>query len=144
MTHTGSRRGLPAGEPSTWLVRLLSLGFMVLGLVFVFAPRAGASLFGLPAPEFESSGYLPAIGLRDLAFGLYLLILSLTSTQRVLGLIFAATLVIPIGDLVIVASARGPDAISNLMLHGVSAAVMAGASLWLLRTASHDKQGGQQ
>jgi hypothetical protein len=99
-------------------------------------------LFGLAAPEGEGFGYLPAIGLRDLAFGVYLLILSFTATLRILGLIFAATLVIPTGDLIVVASARGSGAILNLLLHGVSALVMAGASLWLLAQSSHDKTGG--
>ncbi|SCY54613.1 protein of unknown function [Microvirga guangxiensis] len=100
-------------------------------------------MFGLSAPEGEGFGYLPAIGLRDLAFGLYLLILSFTSTPRVIGLIFAATLVIPIGDVIIVAVARGTDAILNLLLHGASAAVMAAGSIWFLRLSTNNNTGGQ-
>jgi hypothetical protein len=115
---------------------------MGLGVLFLVAPRAGAALFGLPTPDGESLGYLPAIGLRDLAFGLYLLILSLTTTPRVLGLIFAATLVIPAGDVIIVAAARGTEAAINLLLHGASAAVMAASSVWLLRSSAHGTQGG--
>jgi hypothetical protein len=141
MTGAGTR-GLPNHAPSRWLVRTLGLGFAGLGLLFLVAPRPGAALFGLAAPEGEGFGYLPAIGLRDLAFGVYLLILSFTATLRILGLIFAATLVIPTGDLIVVASARGSGAILNLLLHGVSALVMAGASLWLLAQSSHDKTGG--
>ena len=137
-----SSRGLPGDAPSTWLVRLLAAVFVGLGFLFILAPRAGASLFGLPAPEGEGFGYLPAIGLRDLAFGLYLLILSVTATRRVLGLIFAATVIIPVGDVVIVAMERGFEAVPNLLLHGLSAAVMAGASLWLLAQASNDTTGG--
>ena len=137
-----SSRGLPGDAPSTWLVRLLAAVFLGLGFLFILAPRAGASLFGLPAPEGASFGYLPAIGLRDLAFGLYLLILSFTATRRVLGLIFAATVIIPVGDVVIVAMERGFEAVPNLLLHGLSAAAMAGASLWLLAQASNDTTGG--
>ena len=129
---------------SLWFARVLSLGFMGLGVFFLAAPHMGAGLFGLAAPEGEGFGYLPAIGLRDLAFGLYLLILSLTATRRTPGLIFAATLVIPIGDLIVVAAARGSDAGLNLLLHGTSAAVMAAGSVWLLRASTHDTQGGQQ
>jgi len=135
-------RGLPGDAPSTWLVRFLAAAFVGLGLLFILAPRAGAALFGLPAPEGAGFGYLPAIGLRDLAFGFYLLILSFTATRRVLGLIFAATVIIPIGDVIIVGMERGFDAVLNLLLHGLSAAVMAGASLWLLAQASHDNTGG--
>jgi hypothetical protein len=142
MTARITERGLPGNAPSTWLVWCLGAAFIGLGLLFLLAPRAGAALFGLPAPDGSGFGYLPAIGLRDLAFGLYILILSLTATRRILGLIFAATVVIPVGDVIIVAAERGSDATPNLLLHGVSAAVMAGASLWLLRTASHDNKGG--
>ena len=142
MIAQGNRQGLPRRAWSIWLVRLLSLAFIGLGVLFLAAPRAGAAVFGLAAPEGEGFGYLPAIGLRDLAFGLYLLILSFTTTQRVLGLIFAATLLIPIGDLAIVASYRGSDAIPNLLLHGASAAVMAPGSIWLLKSSTHDKTGG--
>jgi hypothetical protein len=134
-------RGLPNDAPRTWFVRILSLGFIGLGLLFLIAPRAGAALFGLAAPDGEGFGYLPAVGLRDIAFGLYLLILSFTATQRAVGLIFAATLVIPIGDLVIVGAARGSEAIFNLLLHGVSAAILAAGSIWLLRSSEHDKGG---
>jgi hypothetical protein len=141
MTSEQDGRGLPLSAPSTWLVWGLGFAFIGLGLLFLLAPRAGAALFGLPAPEGESFGYLPAIGLRDLAFGLYLLILSVAATARVLGLIFAATLVIPIGDLAIVA-AYGANATFNLLLHGASAAVMAAASIWLLRISANTTQGG--
>jgi hypothetical protein len=142
MRGTTSRDGSSTAGGSFWFVRLLGLGFVGLGLLFLMAPRAGAAVFGLSAPEGESLSYLPAIGLRDLAFGLYLLILSFTATQRILGLIFAATLVIPMGDLIIVAAAHGSDAIPNLLLHGVSAAVMAAGSIWLLKSSTHDKTGG--
>jgi hypothetical protein len=142
MTAKQGRQDLPLSAPSTRLVWCLSFAFVGLGLLFLLAPRAGAALFGLPAPESESFGYLPAIGLRDLAFGLYLLILSFTASRRILGLIFAATLVIPVGDIVIVAAARGADAAINLLLHGVSAVVMAAASIWLLRTSTGITKGG--
>jgi hypothetical protein len=137
-----ARRGLPLSAPSTWLVWCLGIAFVGLGLLFLLSPRAGAALFGLSAPEGEGFGYLPAIGLRDLAFGLYLLILSFTATPRVLGFIFAATLVIPIGDVIIVAAARGTDAILNLLLHGASATVMAVGSIWLLRSSTNNNTGG--
>lgn len=142
MSDHGNMRGLPSGAWSTWFVRILGLGFIGLGLLFLIAPRAGAALFGLAAPDNEGVGYLPAIALRDLAFGLYLLILSFKATQRILGLIFAATLVIPLGDLIIVGAAHGTDAMANLLLHGVSAALMAAGAVWLLQSSKHDKTGG--
>jgi hypothetical protein len=139
MTNSPSSEGLHEREPSAWLVWSLAGIFVGLGLLFLIAPRAGAALFGLPAPEGMSLGYMVAIGLRDLAFGLYLLILSLISTRRVLGLIFGTTMLIPIGDVVIVAVERGFDSPGHLLLHGASAAMMAAASVWLLRQAAQDK-----
>ncbi|WP_201859215.1 DUF4267 domain-containing protein [Microvirga soli] len=141
MQSTGSR-GLPKSEPSTWLVWALGLVFIGLGFLFLGAPGIGTLLFGLPAPEWTHIGYLFAIGLRDLAFGLYLLILSFTANRRILAWIFAATVVIPVGDVLIVFISRGLSAPAHLLLHGASAAVMAGASLWLFKQSSHDNTGG--
>jgi Domain of unknown function (DUF4267) len=142
MMERKEARGLPKIEPSTWLVWLLGLVFIGLGFLFLGAPRIGSLVFGLPAPEWTHVGYLIAIGLRDLAFGLYLLILSFMANRRVLAWIFAATVVIPVGDVLIVFISRGLSAPAHLLLHGASAAVMAGASLWLFKQSSHDNKGG--
>ena len=142
MMQSTGLRGLPKHEPSTWLVWALGLVFIGLGLLFLGAPRIGTLLFGLPAPEWTHVGYLIAIGLRDLAFGLYLLILSFTANRRILAWIFAATVLIPVGDVLIVFISRGLSAPAHLLLHGASAAVMAGAALWLFKQSSHDKTGG--
>ena len=140
MPSNGSR-GLPKTAPSTWLVWTLGLVFIGLGLLFLGAPQIGALLFGLLA-EWTHVGYLIAIGLRDLAFGLYLLILSFTANRRILAWIFAATVLIPVGDVLIVFINRGFSAPAHLLLHGASAAVMAGAALWLFKQSSHDNTGG--
>jgi hypothetical protein len=141
MMHSTGSRGLPKNEPSTWLVWALGLVFIGLGLLFIVAPRIGTLVFGLSA-EWMHIGYLVAIGLRDLTFGLYLLILSFTANRRILAWIFAATVVIPVGDVLIVFINRGISAPAHLLLHGASAAVMAGASLWLFKQSSHDNTGG--
>jgi hypothetical protein len=118
----------------------LGLVFLGLGLLFVLAPRLGAALFGVPAPEGPSLAYLPAIGLRDLAFGLYLLILARTAEARTLGLILGATILIPAGDLVIVATIHGGGS-AHLLPHALSGGAMALGSAWLLRRAGRSKGG---
>jgi hypothetical protein len=125
--------------PVQWVVLGFAGVFLALGILFILAPRAGAGLFGLPAPEGAAHGYLPAIGLRDLAFGLYLALLAFLGSRRTLGFVFAATLVIPLGDLALVGFARGLDAPLPLALHAVSGLGMAGASLWLLSRSEPDK-----
>ncbi len=126
-------RGLPLGEPSTWFVFALSALFVGLGLLFVLAPRLGAALFGLPAPEGQSFGYLPAIGLRDLAFGLYLFALARLATARAVATVLAITVLIPAGDVAIVAVERGFSSPGHLLLHAASGATMAAGAAWLFR-----------
>lgn len=136
MTAGGPQRK-PRAAPDFWVATVLALVFVLLGLVFLAAPRLGAMIFGIPAPEGVALTYVAALGLRDLAFGLYLLVLARRSTRHVLGLIFAATLLIPVGDTIIVAAQRGLSAPFHLLLHGGSALTMAAAAVWLLRRSSH-------
>jgi hypothetical protein len=124
------RRGLPWNEPSTWLVLALSAVFVGLGLLFLGLPRLGAAIFGLPAPEGDGFFYLPAIGLRDLAFGLYLFALARLADTRAVGTVLALTTVIPAGDVIIVALARGWSL--HVLLHAFSGLVMAAGATWLL------------
>jgi hypothetical protein len=125
---------LPLHEPSTWLVLALSALFVGLGVVFLAAPRLGAAVFGLPAPEGDGFGYLPAIGLRDLAFGLYLFALARLADARALGTVLGITTLIPAGDVIVVALERGWTL--HLLVHAVSGLVMLASSAWLF-TRSH-------
>jgi hypothetical protein len=132
VTAQGIERGLAAREPSTWLVLAMSCLFVLLGLLFLLAPRLGAALFGLPAPEGSALAYLPAIGLRDLAFGLYLFALARLASRTTLGVILAVTALIPVGDITLVALERGLGAPGYLLLHGLSALILTAAAIWLL------------
>ena len=140
MTGRGKPSGLSWSEPSAWLVLALSGVFVVLGLLFVLAPRTGAALFGIAAPEGSGLSYVSAIGLRDLAFGAYLAALSRLSTRRTLGVVLGLTVLIPAGDVVIVFLERGFESPKHLLLHAGSGIVMALSALWLLQS-SHNKGG---
>ncbi len=142
MTEPSKAQGLPLHEPSTWLVFALSGVFVLLGLLFVFAPRAGAALFGIAAPEGPGLSYVSAIGLRDLAFGAYLAALPRLSTRRAVGTVLGLTVLIPVGDVVLVLLERGFESPKHLLLHAGSGLVMAAGALWLLAQASHDNKGG--
>jgi len=142
MTDRSESAGLPLHEPSTWLVLALAGVFVLLGLLFVFAPRAGAALFGIAAPEGPGLSYVSAIGLRDLAFGAYLAALSRLSTRRAVGIVLGLTILIPAGDVILVFLDRGFESPKHLLLHAGSGLVMAAGALWLLAQASHDNKGG--
>ena len=137
----GEPSGLPWSEPRTWLVLALAGVFMLLGLLFVFAPRAGAALFGIAAPEGPGLSYVSAIGLRDLAFGSYLAALARLSTPRTLGVVLGLTVLIPAGDIIIVFLERGLESPKHLLLHAGSGLVMGLSALWLLAPSSHNKGG---
>ena len=138
MTARGAARQFDG--PSAWLVLALSGVFVLLGLLFVVAPRLGAALFGLPAPEGSALAYLPALGLRDLAFGLYLFALGRTAPPAALGAVLGITVLIPVGDIIIVALERGWDSPGHLVLHGASALTMAAGSAWLTVEAKRQRR----
>jgi hypothetical protein len=123
----GEPSGLPWSEPRTWLVLALAGVFMLLGLLFVFAPRAGAALFGIAAPEGPGLSYVAA--------------LARLSTPRTLGVVLGLTVLIPVGDIIIVFLERGLESPKHLLLHAGSGLVMGLSALWLLAPSSHNKGG---
>ncbi len=110
--------------------------FVALGLLIIAAPRLGAWIFGVPAPEGEALVYLRALGLRDLAFGLGLGVLGLTAPRRSVGLWLAASAIIPLGDMALLAATRGLA--PQFVLHAASALVIAGTAIWLSTTKGED------
>jgi hypothetical protein len=58
------------------------------------------------------------------------------------GTVLGLTVLIPVGDVIIVFLERGFESPKHLLLHAVSGLVMAASSLWLLVQASHDNKGG--
>ena len=131
---------LPVRDAGTWLVLAPGIGLVFIGVVFIFRPDWGAAIFGVPAPP-GSEPYLIAIGLRDVAFGFYILALALFSSRQAVGLVLALTVLIPLGDILIVAYQRGLSASGYLMLHAASGIYMMAAALWVLRGASAGRDG---
>ena len=107
--------------------------FLLIAALFVAAPVLGAAVFGVPAPDGAGLAYVRAVGLRDLALGLYLLGLALFSSRRAVGVVLAATVVIPVGDMLVVLMQEGLSSPGHLLLHGLSGGCCAAVALWLLR-----------
>ena len=107
--------------------------FLAIAALFVAAPALGAAVFGIPAPGGSGLAYVRALGLRDLALGLYLIGLALFSSRRAVGVVLAATVVIPVGDALLVLMQEGLSSPGHLLLHGLSGGCCAAVALWLLR-----------
>ena len=117
-------------RPLRWSLLAASLLFAVLGLLFLSGIDQAASLFGIPAPHLESHGYVRAVGLRDLALAGYLALLTLYASARAVLLVLLATLIIPAGDLVLVATAA--EAVAwQVVLHLATALLFAGLAAWV-------------
>jgi hypothetical protein len=114
-------------------VLMLAGIFLLIAAVFLFAPKLGAAVFGIPTEEAGGLDYVRALALRDLALGLYLLGLLRFSSRRAIGIVLAATLVIPAGDLLLILAWHGLSSPGYLLLHGASGACVAAVAIRLLR-----------
>ena len=135
------RRLAGASVDRTWMSRapifavcLLSVLFLVLGALFIAAPACAAAFYGLPSGGSEALFYVRAIGFRDLALAAYLLGLTLAKQRQALAIVLVATMVIPVGDVVLLASSDAGRPI-HFLLHGASLLCFAGLALWTRRTS---------
>lgn len=107
------------------LAGLVGVGVIVMGLNGLRAPQAAAG-FGIPGtptgdPTFRA--WLSVKAVRDVACGLFLVILLAAGTTQLLGLIMLAAALIPVGDALIVLRSGGPRA-TGYGVHGATAVVM--------------------
>jgi Domain of unknown function (DUF4267) len=123
----------PIRDPAAWPALAPAIALVILGAVFIVAPRLGGAIFGIPAPEGPGAAWLAVVGLRDLAFGGYVLALALLSTRRAVGVVLGVTAVIPLGDVLVLLAVRGLSSPGHLLLHLASTGVMAAAAAWMLR-----------
>ena len=96
-------------SPGIWIVLAPAIGLILLGLVLIVSPRLGAAIFGIPT-EGTGLRYVAALGVRDIAFGLYIAALALFASRRAVGIVLALTVLIPMGDIAILLVERGLSA----------------------------------
>lgn len=126
-----SHEGRTLNSPPLWtvLVRALGAAFGLLGLVIIAVPRPASILFGIAAEGEAALAYVRALGFRDLALSLYLLVLpgtSLRASRRLLGL----SAVIPAGDFALVLAESGFSTLLPLLLHAASGIVLLILAAW--------------
>jgi hypothetical protein len=114
------------------LAVLASVGILVIGCFYIASPERIQTTFGLkpPALDRDTLAWLRLKGIRDVASGLAVLTLMLTTDYRTVGIVLLVLAVIPFGDMtnVLLSGGRKTTAFS---VHGVSCIVMLFAGLYL-------------
>lgn len=107
------------------LAGLLAAAIIFIGGRFLVAPRIAAVGYGVPVHSelSEVGAYLSVKGVRDIATGLYVIILLIAGATQLVGWVMLAATIIPIVDAVIVLRHGGAKSVA-LGVHGGTAAVM--------------------
>ncbi len=115
------------------LAVLVAVGILVIGGFYLVSPERILGGFGLrpPAPDADTRAWLRLKGIRDIASGLAVLTLLLTTNSRTVGIILLVFALIPFGDMsnILLSGGRKVTAFS---VHGVTCAVMLVAGLLLI------------
>lgn len=107
------------------LAGILAGAIIFIGARFLVAPRAAAAGYGV-LPDLNQSGsdaYLSVKGVRDIATGLFVVIVMLAHATHLVGWVMLAATMIPIADGIIVLRDGGSKTIA-WGVHGATAAVM--------------------
>ena len=115
------------------LVALIAVGVIVIGCFYLVSPGRVLGSFGLkpPASDADTLAWLRLKGVRDVASGLAVLTMMLTTDSRTVGIVLLVFAIIPFGDMsnILVSGGRKATAFS---VHGVTCAVMLFAGLLLI------------
>jgi hypothetical protein len=95
-------------------------------VIFLSRPALAARLFGLPTED--RTGYVRALGVRDLALAAGL-VAAASGSRRRLSSTCALAALIPAGDLILVGRSRGASAAGPMALHALSLVSLAAAAL---------------
>ena len=115
------------------LALLVSVGIIVIGCFYLGSPQRVVGSFGLkpPASDADTRAWLRLKGIRDVAAGLAVLTLMLTTDSRAVGIVLLVFAIIPFGDMfnILVSGGRKATAFS---VHGATCAVMLLAGILLI------------
>ena len=115
------------------LAALIAVGIIVIGCFYLASPERVLGSFGLkpPAPDADTRAWLRLKGIRDVASGLAVLTLMLTTDSRTVGIVLLVFAIIPFGDMSNILASGGRKA-TAFSVHGVTCAVMLVAGLLLI------------
>ena len=115
------------------LAALVAVGIFVIGCFYLVSPQRILGTFGLkpPASDADTLAWLRLKGIRDIASGLAVFTMMLTTDARTVGIVLLVFAIIAFGDMSIILASGGSKsrAYSN---HGLTCAVMVVAGLLLI------------
>ena len=93
---------------SSWR-SLIAVGIIVIGCFYLVSPERVSGSFGLkpPASDADTRAWLRLKGIRDVASGLAVLTLMLTTDSRTVGIALLVLAIIPFGDMSIILVSGG-------------------------------------
>lgn len=109
------------------------MAIVIIGARFFLTPYTAASGYGvsvMPRPGWDA--YLSVKGVRDIASGLFALILVINREAHLLGWFLLAATIIPLTDMGIVLRHRGQSGVAFGMHGGTAALMLITAALLLL------------
>jgi hypothetical protein len=115
------------------LAALVAVGVVTIGCLYLVSPERISGQFGLkpPAPDADTRAWLRLKGLRDLACGLLVLTMMLTTDRRSVGIALLVLAIIPFGDMSIILGSGGSKS-KAFSIHGVTCAVLIVVGLLLI------------
>ena len=115
------------------LAALVAFAIIVIGCFYLASPARISGSFGLkpPAPDADTRAWLRLKGTRDVASGLVVLTLMLTTDARTVGITLLVLALIPFGDMSNVLASGGSKS-KAFSVHGLTCAVMLAVGLLLI------------
>jgi hypothetical protein len=112
---------------------LIAGSIIVIGCFYLFSPQRISGSFGLkpPASDADTRAWLRLKGVRDIAAGLVVLTMMLTTDTRSVGIALLGFAIIPLGDMSVVLGSGGSKS-KAFSIHGVTCVVMLVVGLFLI------------
>jgi uncharacterized protein DUF4267 len=113
---------------------LIALAILFLGARFWLAPQTASAAFGIADSPLLSTGFaawLSVKGTRDIASGLFVILLMVNGSPRLLGEFMLVASLVAFGDMVTVLRSRGSRALAFGM-HGLTGLIIVATGACLI------------
>ncbi|MCF0059120.1 DUF4267 domain-containing protein [Dyadobacter sp. CY356] len=125
---------------SFWSVLLLASAIIFIGIRFIIHPQTGALGYGIAFENNSDVAYGQIKGIRDIFSGIVLLPLLWMRMRKAVAWVFTASIVVPAFDFLIILFYNGSSDAAHLLIHGITALVMATTSFLLFYGLLHQSK----